>query len=372
MIRTLLALLLAVAVAPPAQAAYPERAITIVVPLPPGGPADTVARIVAQKLQARLGQTVTIDNKPGALGLIGAEIGARARPDGYTIVMVSSGLAIQVATQPKTVRFDVHKDLLPLTYAVKVPMVFAANPSAPYTTMKEFVEYARTRPGTVSVGVSPGLGGTAHLTLERMKLGVGLDVVAVPYKGSAPAMQALLANEVPVVIDTLAGMSGLIDDGKVRALSVLTEQPAINHGKIPTIAQSGFDGYAADTWNGFMLPGARRRRSRTSCTGRSWPSSTCPTSRRRSLPSAWSPQPTRRSSSPRASTAASPSGPRWRPTRSSSSSSGEGCAQAAFVASLCASSASRTVRASSILRNGFDSRRTPSSIRPSCSRALSA
>lgn len=255
MIRTLLALLLAVAVALPAQAAYPERAITIVVPLPPGGPADTVARIVAQKLQARLGQTVTIDNKPGALGLIGAEIGARARPDGYTIVMVSSGLAIQVATQPKTVRFDVHKDLLPLTYAVKVPMVFAANPSAPYTTMKEFVEYARTRPGTVSVGVSPGLGGTAHLTLERMKLGVGLDVVAVPYKGSAPAMQALLANEVPVVIDTLAGMSGLIDDGKVRALSVLTEQPAINHGKIPTIAQSGFDGYAADTWNGFMLPG---------------------------------------------------------------------------------------------------------------------
>lgn len=255
MIRTLLALLLAVAAAPEARAAYPERAITIVVPLPPGGPADTVARIVAQKLQARLGQTVTIDNKPGALGLIGAEIGARAKPDGYTIVMVSSGLAIQVATQPKTVRFDVHKDLQPLTYAVKVPMVFAANPSAPYTTMKELVEYARTRPGTVSVGVSPGLGGTAHLTLERMKLGVGLDVVAVPYKGSAPAMQALLANEVPVVIDTLAGMSGLIDDGKVRALAVLTEQPAINHAKIPTIAQAGFAGYAADTWNGFMLPG---------------------------------------------------------------------------------------------------------------------
>lgn len=255
MIRMFLALLLATAAALPAQAAYPERKITIVVPLPPGGPADTVARIVAQKLQARLGQTVAVDNKPGALGLIGAEIGARARPDGYTIVMVSSGLAIQVATQPKTVRFDVHKDLQPLTYAVKVPMVFAANPTAPYATMKELVEYARTRPGTVSVGVSPGLGGTAHLTLERMKLGVGLDVVAVPYKGSAPAMQALLANEVPVVIDTLAGMSGLIDDGKVRALAVLTEQPAVNHTKIPTIAQSGFDGYAADTWNGFMLPG---------------------------------------------------------------------------------------------------------------------
>jgi tripartite-type tricarboxylate transporter receptor subunit TctC len=121
--------------------------------------------------------------------------------------------------------------------------------------MKEFVDYAKAKPGQLSVGVSPGLGGTAHLTLERMKLGVGLDVVAVPYKGSAPAIQALLAGEVPVAIDTLAGMSGLIDDGKIRALAVLTEAPAINHEKIPTIAAAGFPGYAADTWNGFMVPG---------------------------------------------------------------------------------------------------------------------
>ena len=134
-------------------------------------------------------------------------------------------------------------------------MVFAANPTAPFKTMKEFVDYAKTKPGAVSVGVSPGLGGTAHLTLERMKLGFGLDVVAVPYKGSAPALQALLSNEVPVIIDTLAGMSGLIDDGKVRALAALTDTPPINHEKLPTIAAAGFDGYAADTWNGFMVPG---------------------------------------------------------------------------------------------------------------------
>ncbi|HSI01329.1 MAG TPA: tripartite tricarboxylate transporter substrate-binding protein [Reyranella sp.] len=253
--RKLLFVLVALVFALPAQAAYPERAISIIVPLPPGGPADTVARVIGQRLSERLGQPVTIDNKPGALGLIGAEIGARAKPDGYTIVMVSSGLAIQVATQPKTVKFDVHKDLQPLTYAVKVPMVFAANPTAPFKTMKEFVDYAKTRPGALSVGVSPGLGGTAHLTLERMKLGVGLDVVAVPYKGSAPALQALLSNEVPVIIDTLAGMSGLIDDGKVRALAALTETAPVNHEKLPTIAAAGFEGYAADTWNGFMLPG---------------------------------------------------------------------------------------------------------------------
>ena len=110
---------------------------------------------MGQKLGERLGQPVTIDNKPGALGLIGAEIGAHAKPDGYTIVMVSSGLAIQVATQPRTVKFDVHKDLQPGTYAVKVPMVFAANPSAPFKTMKEFVDYAKTKPGAVSVANWP-------------------------------------------------------------------------------------------------------------------------------------------------------------------------------------------------------------------------
>jgi len=253
--RLLLALAAIAAFASPAAAGYPERAISIIVPLPPGGPADTVARVIGQKLQERLGQPVTIDNRPGALGLIGAEVGAHAKPDGYTIVMVSSGLAIQVATQPKTVRFDVHKDLSPVTYAVKVPMVVAAGANAPFKTMKELVEYAKTRPGQLSVGVSPGLGGTAHLTLERMKLGVGLDVVAVPYKGSAPAIQALLSGEVPAVIDTLAGMSGLIDDGKIRPLAMLTDQPAINHENIPTIADAGYAGYAADTWNGFMVPG---------------------------------------------------------------------------------------------------------------------
>lgn len=253
--RFLLALAATLALAGPVEAKYPERPIDIIVPLPPGGPADTVARVVGQKLQERLGQSVIIDNRPGALGLIGAEIGAHSKPDGYTIVMVSSGLAIQAATQPKTIHFDIHKDLAPVTYAVKVPMVVATSPSQPFKTMKEFVDYAKTKPGQLSVGVSPGLGGTAHLTLERMKLGVGLDVVAVPYKGSAPAIQALLSGEVPAVIDTLAGMAGLIDDGKVRALAMLTETPAINHENIPTIEQAGFPGYAADTWNGFMVPG---------------------------------------------------------------------------------------------------------------------
>lgn len=243
-------LLLALACALPASAAYPERAITIVVPLPPGGPADAVARVVGQKLGERLGQPVTIDNKPGALGLIGAEIGAHAKPDGYTIVMVSSGLAIQVATQPRTVKFDVHKDLQPLTYAVKVPMVFAANPAAPFKTMKEFVDYAKTKPGAVSVGVSPGLGGTAHLTLERMKLGFGLDVVAVPYKGSAPALQDLVAGQIQVQFDP--GTLPLIADGRVKGLAVIGDKRWPRKPDMPTLSEQGYGRTGGESWHGIV------------------------------------------------------------------------------------------------------------------------
>ncbi|MFZ5782496.1 MAG: Bug family tripartite tricarboxylate transporter substrate binding protein [Pseudomonadota bacterium] len=250
----MLALVAVVAAWAAPVAAYPDRPITIIVPLPPGGPADTIARVVGQKLSERLGQPVTIDNKPGALGMIGAELGARAKPDGYTIVMVSSGLSVVPAVQPQTVRFDIFKDLQPVTFAVRVPMVIAANRSAPFKTMKEMVTYGKANPGKLSVGVSPGLGGSAHLLLERMKLDLGFDVVPVPYKGSAPAIQALLANEVPVIIDTLAGLSGLISDGKVVALATMTEKPTAAHPNIPTIAQAGFPGYAADTWNGFAVP----------------------------------------------------------------------------------------------------------------------
>jgi tripartite-type tricarboxylate transporter receptor subunit TctC len=238
----------------PAMAAYPDRQITIIVPLPPGGPADTVARVVGQNLSERLGQPVMIDNKPGALGMIGTEVGARAKPDGYTIVMVSSGLAVVPAVQPQTVRFDIFKDLQPITFAVQVPMVIAASNAAPFKTMKEMVAYGKANPGKLSVGVSPGLGGSAHLMLERMKLDLGFDVVPVPYKGSAPAVQALLGNEVPVIIDTLAGLSSLIKDGKVTALATMTDKPTIAHPDIPTVAQAGFPGYAADTWNGFAVP----------------------------------------------------------------------------------------------------------------------
>jgi tripartite-type tricarboxylate transporter receptor subunit TctC len=238
-----------------AQTGYPERAITIVVPLPPGGPADSMARVVAQKMQERLKQSVVVENKPGAAGLIGTETVARAKPDGYTLVLVNSALVLQSATQPQTIRFDVHKDLQPITYAVRVPMILAASAEAPFKTVKEMVEYSKTRPGALTVGVSPGKGGSGHLMLERMKLGVGLDTVVVAYKGSAPAMQALLGNEVPAVIDSLTGAAPHLASGRVRALASFTETRPSSSPQIPTIGEAGFPGYEIDGWNGFMAPG---------------------------------------------------------------------------------------------------------------------
>ncbi len=238
-----------------AQDAYPERPITIVVPLPPGGPADSMVRIVAQKMGERLKQTVVVENKPGAAGLIGTEMVARARPDGYTIVLVNSALVLQSATQPQNIRFDIYKDLQPVTFAARVPMILAAGANAPFKTVKEMVEYSKANPGKLTVGVSPGKGGGGHLMLEKMKLGVGLNTEVVAYKGSAPAMQAVLGNEVPVVIDSLSGAAALIDSGKVRALAAFTETRPLANPGIPTIGEAGFPGYEIDGWNGFMVPG---------------------------------------------------------------------------------------------------------------------
>ena len=238
----------------PAEAGYPERPISIIVPLPPGGPADTVARVIGQKLQERLGQPVTIDNKPGALGLIGAEVGARARPDGYTVVMVSSGLAIQIATQPKTVHFDFRKDLAPLTYAVKVPMVVAAGPATPFRTMEELVAQGKSKPGSLSIGVSPGLGGTAHLTLERMRIGLGFDVVPVPYKGSAPMMGDMLGNQIAAGVGSVPDFIENHKGGRIRVVAVLGTQRQAALPDVPTFAELGLAGFEDLPYYGIFAP----------------------------------------------------------------------------------------------------------------------
>lgn len=240
------------AVLPAAQAAYPDRPITIVVPVPAGGPADALTRMIAQKLEARLGQKVVVENKPGAAGVLGSSIVAHSRPDGYTLVLPSSALVVIQAVKPKSMTFDLLKDLTPITQTAQAPMIFAANATAPFQDLRGMVAYAKANPGKLSVGVTPGPGGTAHLTLERMKLELGFDAVAVPYKGSTEAIMAVRSHGIPVMIDVLSASAPYIAEGTMRGLATLTEKRV--NPNIPTVAEAGYPGYAANSWNGLMAP----------------------------------------------------------------------------------------------------------------------
>jgi tripartite-type tricarboxylate transporter receptor subunit TctC len=237
-----------------AQGAWPQRTLTIVVPTPAGGPVDVVARFTAQKLQDRLGQSVIVDNKAGAGGLLGVEFVARAKPDGYTIAMPSSSVILATAIDPKAVRFDIRKDFEPLTTAGKLPLVLAASNDAPFSNFREFVAYAKANPGKLSVGVTPGLGGTAHVLLERIKLEMGIDVVPVAYKGSGPATIALVSGEVPVIMDNISGVGQFVAAGKIKPLAIMRPQRNATYPTVPSIAEQGYPGLAVETWSGFVVP----------------------------------------------------------------------------------------------------------------------
>jgi tripartite-type tricarboxylate transporter receptor subunit TctC len=242
------------AVMPVAQAAWPERAITMIVPFPPGGPADSLARAIALKLQERLGQPVVIDNKPGAGGMLGVELGARAKPDGYTMIMAGSSIVLVSAIDPKAMRIDVRKDLQPITIISKLPLLLSANPSAPFSTFKEFVAYAKANPGRVSVGVSPGLSTTAHVLIERIKFELGIDVVPIPYKGSAPALMALVSGEVPAILDYLPTAGPFITSGKIKPITLMSDTRNSSFSQIPSIVELGYPAYSINAWNSLMLP----------------------------------------------------------------------------------------------------------------------
>jgi tripartite-type tricarboxylate transporter receptor subunit TctC len=237
-----------------AQAAWPEKPITIVVPVPPGGSGDLLARTIAQRLPAILGQPVIVDNKPGASTMLGSEQVVHAKPDGHTVLLAISSLATLPATSPKTLRFDPTKDLMPVTLAVKLPLVVVARPDAPFDTMQKLLAYGRANPAKLSVAVSPGPGSSAHLALERLKLEGGFRAVAIPYRGTAPTMQALLAGEIPVAIDSIGGAAPFIAEGRMKPLAVMTDKRSTGLPSIPTVAELGFPGFEADTWMGFMLP----------------------------------------------------------------------------------------------------------------------
>jgi tripartite-type tricarboxylate transporter receptor subunit TctC len=246
--------LVAVAAAATGHAqSYPQRPIKLVVPYPPGGSTDPVARLLAAEIEKPLGQPVVVENKPGAAGSIGTELVARAAPDGYTILLHTS----VVTTDPsfkKNLAYDVKRDLAPVLQVVTGPYLLVANPSLPVKTVAELIAYAKANPGKLNFG-SAGVGSSGHLIGEMFKLAAGIDMVHVPYKGGGPSIAGLMANEVQVVFDTINTSRPLVEAGKLRALAVTSAKRAPLMADVPTVSESGLKDFTIVFWLGVFAPG---------------------------------------------------------------------------------------------------------------------
>ena len=237
----------------PAAAAWPEKPIRFVVPFPPGGGADIMARPMTQKLAESLGQPVLIDNKGGAGGTLGAETAARAAPDGYTLFFGTVGTqAINVGLYPK-LSYDPVKDFSPISLTHNAPRILVVHPSIPAKNVAELIAYAKSKPGVLNFA-SAGSGGTNHLSGELFKMMAGVDMTHVPYKGAGPAVADVLAGRVSMTFDSIPVWMAHIKAGKVRALGVTSAQRSATVPDIPTIAESGLRGFDVSNWLGVFAP----------------------------------------------------------------------------------------------------------------------
>ena len=233
---------------------YPARTVRIVVPYPPGGPTDIVARLVANKLEARFKQSFVVENKPGAGGNLGAEVVARADADGYSMVVGTTAHAINPSIF-KQMNYDLLKDLTPVALLTKVPLVLVLHPSVPARTVAEFIAHAK-KPDSRLAYASSGNGQSTHLAAELFKSMTGVSMTHVPYKGSAPALVDLAGGQVAAMFDTMLSAMPQAKAGRLRALAVTSAQRSSAAPDLPTIAESGVDGYEATAWNGLLAPAA--------------------------------------------------------------------------------------------------------------------
>ncbi|MEP7182332.1 MAG: tripartite tricarboxylate transporter substrate binding protein [Betaproteobacteria bacterium] len=244
------------AVAAPAHAqapAYPTKPIRLVVPFPPGGATDLLARDVGQKLTEAWGQQVIVDNRPGAGGNIGTELVAKAAPDGYTLEMGTVGTHAINASLYSKLPYDHVKDFVPVILVAGVPNVLVVNPSVPANTVAELIAYAKANPGKLNFA-SSGSGTSIHLSGELFKVMAGVQMTHIPYKGSAPAVQDLIGGQVQLMFDNLPPSLPQIKAGKLRALAVTSATRAPALPDVPTIAEAGLPGFEASSWFGVLAP----------------------------------------------------------------------------------------------------------------------
>ena len=243
---------------PTAQAqTWPARPIRVIVPYTPGGFTDVTARLVAQKLQERLGQPVAIDNKPGANSIIGVDLIAKAPPDGHTIGVVIAAYAANTTLYPK-LPYDPKKDLIPVSLIGVAPLMAAVNNNAPFKTAAELVDYARRNPGKISFG-SSGNGSAAHLTTEFLKAHTGTFMVHIPYRGAAPALNDLMGGQIQLFFDAASGLIGPGKSGQVRVIGVASDRRLPAAPDVPTFIEQGLAGFTGSTWAGVLAPAGTPR-----------------------------------------------------------------------------------------------------------------
>jgi len=246
-----LASLLALAASAIAQD-YPTRPIKFVVPYPPGGGTDVVARILVDPLAAELGQPIVIDNRGGAAGNLGTDIVAKSPADGYTILFTLSSHTINPKLYEK-LPFDVERDFAPISLAAQIPQILVANPSVPITSVKELIAYAKANPGKLNYA-SVGIGSPAHIAGELLKLKTGIDMVHVPYKGGGPAVTDTIGGQVQLAFVSLPAALQHVKSGRLRAIAVTSAKRSASAPDVPTIAESGVPDYAVESWYGALAP----------------------------------------------------------------------------------------------------------------------
>jgi tripartite-type tricarboxylate transporter receptor subunit TctC len=237
---------------------YPNKPIRWVVPYTGGGITDVVTRVVTQKMSAALGQAIVVDNKPGANSIIGADLVAKSAPDGYSILTVIAAHAANATLYAGKLPFDPVKSFAPVSLAGIAPLILTANTNFPAKDARELIAYAKANPGKMNFG-SSGIGAAAHLTTELLKQTAGIDMVHIPFKGTAPALQALMANDIQILVDVPSTLMPHVRGGKIKALAMFSKNRIPGAAEVPTMAEAGGPAIESSTWVLFLAPAGTPR-----------------------------------------------------------------------------------------------------------------
>jgi len=242
----------------PVNAQYPSKPVRLIVPFAPGGSTDIFARLIAERAQAPLGQPVVVENRAGAAGNIGAEAVVRSAPDGYTLLMATTGVMAINNALYKNMTYDAAKDLEPVLYVASITNVLIVPPDSPARSVAELIALAKKEPGKLTFA-SSGAGASTHMSAELFKSMTGIDILHVPYKGSGPAMPDLMSGRVSMMFENAPGAVSHIKAGKLRALAQTGLKRSSAMPEVPTVAESGVPGYESLSWSGIAVPAGTPR-----------------------------------------------------------------------------------------------------------------